>query len=51
MTGDIFTEFLIDDPRFVLYGDTGIVVHEGTIKAHERKQCLLGENFSGPIAS
>jgi ketosteroid isomerase-like protein len=43
MTGDIvFTEFKIDDVRVRLYGDTGIVVGEGTIKAHKGKQDLLG---------
>jgi ketosteroid isomerase-like protein len=36
MTGDIvFTEFKIDDVHMRLYGDTGIVVGQGTIKAHE----------------
>jgi ketosteroid isomerase-like protein len=47
MTGDIgFTEFQIDDlqVRF-LYGDTGIVVGQGTIKAHEGNQNLLGGKF------
>ena len=43
MTGDIvFTEFKIDDLQVRLYGDTGIVVGQGTIKAHEGKQNLLG---------
>ena len=42
MTGDIvFTEFKIDDLRVRLYGDTGIVVGQGTIKAHKGKQDLL----------
>jgi ketosteroid isomerase-like protein len=46
MTGDIvFTEFKIDDVRVRLYGDTGIVVGEGTIKAHKGKQDLLGGKF------
>jgi ketosteroid isomerase-like protein len=46
MTGDIvFTEFKIDDLRVRLYGDTGIVVGEGMIKAHEGKQDLLGGKF------
>jgi ketosteroid isomerase-like protein len=36
MTGDIaFTEFKIDDLQVRLYGNTGIVVGQGTIKAHE----------------
>ena len=38
MTGDIvFTEFKIDDLQVRSYGDTGIVVGQGTIKAHEGK--------------
>jgi ketosteroid isomerase-like protein len=48
MTGDIvFTEFKINDLQVRLYGDTGIVVGQGTIKAHERKQNLLGGKFVG----
>jgi ketosteroid isomerase-like protein len=46
MTGDIvFTEFKIDDLQVRLYGDTGIVVGQGTIKAHKGKQNLLGGRF------
>jgi ketosteroid isomerase-like protein len=46
MIGDIvFTEFKIDDLRVRLYGDTGIVVGEGIIKAHKGKQDLLGGKF------
>ena len=46
MTGDIgFTEFQIDDLQVRLYGDTGIVVGQGMIKAHEGKQNLLGGKF------
>jgi ketosteroid isomerase-like protein len=46
MTGDIvFTEFKINDLRVHIYGDTGIVVGEGMIKAHKRKQDLLGGKF------
>ena len=46
MTGDIvFTEFKIDDLQVRLYGDTAIVVGQGTIKAHEGKQNLLGGKF------
>jgi ketosteroid isomerase-like protein len=46
MTGDIvFTEFKIDDLHVRLYGDTGIVAGQGTIKAHEGKQNLLGGKF------
>jgi ketosteroid isomerase-like protein len=46
MTGDIvFTEFKIHDRHVRLYGETGIVVGHGTIKAHEGKQNLLGGKF------
>ena len=46
MTGDIvFTEFKIDDLQVRLYGDTGIVIGEGIIKAHNGKQDLLGGKF------
>ena len=46
MTGDIvFTEFKIDDVRVRLYGDTGIVVGEGTIRADKGKQDLLAGKF------
>jgi ketosteroid isomerase-like protein len=46
MTGDtVFTEFKIDDLQVRLYEDTGIVVGQGTIKAHEGKQNLLGGKF------
>jgi ketosteroid isomerase-like protein len=46
MTGDVvFTEFKIDDLQVRLYGETGIVVGQGTIKAHEGKQNLLGGKF------
>jgi len=46
MTGDIvFTEFKIDDVRVRLYGDTGIVVGQGTIRAQKGKQDLLGGKF------
>jgi len=46
MTGDIvFTEFKIDDLRVRLYGDTGIVVGQGTIRAQKGKQDLLGGKF------
>jgi ketosteroid isomerase-like protein len=50
MTGDIvFTEFKIDDLKVRLYGDTGIVVGQGRIKAHEGKQNLLGGKVCGRI--
>ena len=46
MTGDIvFTEFKIDDLRVRLYGDTGIVVGQGTIRAQKGKQDLLAGKF------
>ena len=46
MTGDIvFTEFKIDDLGVRLYGDTGIVVGQGTIRAHKGKQGLLRGKF------
>jgi ketosteroid isomerase-like protein len=46
MTGDIvFTEFKIDDLQVRLYGDTAIVVGQGTIRAHEGKQNLLSGKF------
>ena len=36
MSGDIvFTEFKIDDLQVRLYGDTGIVVGQRTVRAHE----------------
>jgi ketosteroid isomerase-like protein len=46
MTGDIvFTEFEIDHLQARVYGDTGVVVGQGRIKAHEGKQNLLGGKF------
>ena len=46
MTGDIvFTEFKIDDLQVGLYGDTGIVVGQGRIGAHDGKENLLGGKF------
>ena len=46
MTGDIvFSEFKIENLLVRLYGETGIVVGEGTIKAHKGKQDLLGGKF------
>ena len=46
MTGDIvFSEFKIHNLRIRLYGDTGIVIGEGVIKAHKGKQDLLGGKF------
>ena len=46
MIGDIvFSEFKIHNLQVRLYGETGIVVGEGIIKAHEGKQNLLGGKF------
>jgi ketosteroid isomerase-like protein len=46
MAGDIvFSEFKIHHLQVRLYGDTGIVVGEGIIKAHKGKQDLLGGKF------
>jgi ketosteroid isomerase-like protein len=46
MSGDIvFAEFKIDDLQVRLYGDAGVVVDQGTIRAHEGKQNLLGGKF------
>ena len=46
MTADIvFTEFKIDDLRVRIYTDTGIVVGEGIIKAHNGKEDLLSGKF------
>ena len=46
MTGDIvFSEFKINDLRVRLYGDTGIVVGEGTINTRKGTQDLLRGKF------
>ena len=46
MIGDVvFTEFKIDDLHVRLYGNTGIVIGEGIIKAHKGKQDLLDGKF------
>jgi ketosteroid isomerase-like protein len=46
MTGDIvFTEFKIDGLQVRLYGDTAIVVGQGTIRAYAGKPTLLGGKF------
>jgi ketosteroid isomerase-like protein len=46
MTGDIvFSEFKIHHLQVRLYGDTGIVVGQGSIKAQKGKQDLLGGKF------
>jgi ketosteroid isomerase-like protein len=46
MIGDVvFTEFKIDDLQVRLYGNAGIVIGEGIIKAHKGKQDLLNGKF------
>jgi len=50
MSGDIvFAEFKIDDLQVRLYGDAGVVVGQGTIRAHEGKQIFWAGNSSGRI--
>jgi len=46
MNGDIvFSEFKIHNLRVRLYGDTGIVIGEGLLKAQKGNQDLLGGKF------
>jgi ketosteroid isomerase-like protein len=46
MTGDIvFSEFKIQNLQVRLYGETGIVLGEGVIKARKGKQDLLSGKF------
>ena len=46
MTGDIvFSEFKIHNLRVRQYGDTGIIIGEGVIKAQTGKQDLFGGKF------
>ena len=45
MTDIVFSEFKIQNLQVRLYGDTGIVVGEGIIKAHKGQQDLLGGKF------
>jgi len=45
MTDIKFSEFKIQNLQVRLYGDTGIVVGEGAIKAHKGKQNLIGGKF------
>jgi ketosteroid isomerase-like protein len=46
MTGDIvFSEFKINDLHVRVYGETGIVVGQGTIRAQKGKQNLLDGKF------
>jgi ketosteroid isomerase-like protein len=39
----VFSEFKIDDLKVRFYGDTAIVVGQGTIKAHTKTQDLGGK--------
>jgi ketosteroid isomerase-like protein len=45
MTDILFSEFKIQNLQVRLYGDTGIVIGEGTIKAQKGKQDLIGGKF------
>lgn len=46
MTGDIFfSAFKIHNLQVRLYGDSGIVIGEGVIKAQKGKQDLLGGKY------
>ena len=45
MTDIKFSEFKIQNLQVRLYGDTGIVVGEGSIKAQKRKQDLIDGKF------
>ena len=46
MTGDIvFSEFKIENLQVRLYGETGVVIGEGIIKARKGKQDLLSGKF------
>ena len=45
MTDIAFSEFKIQNLQVRLYGDTGIVVGDGIIKAQKGKQVLLGGKF------
>jgi len=45
MTDIVFSEFKIQNLQVRLYGDTGIVVGEGTIEARKGQQALLGGKF------
>ena len=49
MTGDIvFSEFKIHNLQVRLYGDTGIVVGEGSSKRTRESKISSAENSSGP---
>jgi ketosteroid isomerase-like protein len=45
MADIVFSEFKIQNLQVRLYGDTGIVVGQGTIEAHKGKQDLLDGKF------
>ena len=45
MTDIVFSEFEIQNLQVRLYGDTGIVVGEGIIKAHKGERDLLAGEF------
>jgi ketosteroid isomerase-like protein len=45
MTDIVFSEFKIADLQIRLYGDTGIVVGEGVLKARKGNQDLLSGKF------
>lgn len=45
MTDIVFSEFKIQNLQVRLYGDTGIIVGEGVIKARKGKQDVLGGKF------
>jgi len=45
MTDIVFSEFKIQNLQVRLYGETGIVVGGGTIKAQKGKQVFLGGKF------
>lgn len=45
MTDIVFSEFRIENVQVRLYGNTGVVVGKGFIKAHKEKQNLLGGKF------
>ncbi len=42
-TDTVFTDFKIDDLKVRFYGDTAIVVGQGSIKAHTKTQDLSGK--------
>ena len=39
----VFTDFIIDDLKVRFYGDAGIVIGRGSIKAHAKTQDLSGK--------